>query len=359
MGFRHRPMLGTPRRWSRLLVGRGLASASIPPTITSSATPSIAEGTTAVVTVTATGGQTPYTFSISGGADQALFTINSSTGALAFLVAPDYEAPGDAGANNVYNLTVRVASAGGAYAEQNIAVTVTDVFDFTPADLTGLAWWMDPNSEVYSDSGTTPVAADGTVYGWVCQAAAGNRFDQSTAGNRPQYKVGANGKPFVRFDANSKFLTMSNPVGLPQGNSVRSFSIGMKASDWNFAFSYGDAASNASFALDLVSPGGNVRIVGFFNDTVITGIVGSTSAWLVLDCTYDGDTLSLRVNGGTPVTAATGDFNTDDVIAEINRFVGVANGAVMDMTHLVMTNTVMSTTELNNLVTYIQAAEPT
>jgi len=99
------------------------------PEITSSAAPSIVEGNTAVLTVTATRGQTPYTFSISG-TDSALFSINSSTGALAFLVAPDYAAPGDAGANNVYNLTVRVASVGGAYAEQAVAVTVTETYLF-------------------------------------------------------------------------------------------------------------------------------------------------------------------------------------------------------------------------------------
>ncbi len=120
---------------SILLIGAGSSSsdssglASSPPTITSSATFSINENTTAVGTVTATGGQTPYTFSISGGADSALFTINSLTGVLAFLVAPNYEAPGDAGTNNVYNVTVRVTPDSGGYAEQAVAVTVLDVFD--------------------------------------------------------------------------------------------------------------------------------------------------------------------------------------------------------------------------------------
>ena len=48
------------------------------------------------------------TYSISGGADAAQFAINASTGALSFLAAPDYETPTDAGANNVYDVTVQV-----------------------------------------------------------------------------------------------------------------------------------------------------------------------------------------------------------------------------------------------------------
>ena len=66
------------------------------------------------------------TYSISGGADSALFSINGTTGALSFNAAPNYEAPTDAGANNVYDVTVR-ASDGTFAATQAIAVTVTNV----------------------------------------------------------------------------------------------------------------------------------------------------------------------------------------------------------------------------------------
>ena len=62
----------------------------------------MAENSTAVTTVTATdpdAGAT-VTFSVVGGADQNMFTINAATGALSFVTAPDFEAPTDAGANN-------------------------------------------------------------------------------------------------------------------------------------------------------------------------------------------------------------------------------------------------------------------
>ena len=69
-----------------------------------------AENQTAVTTVTSTdvdGGAAAY--SITGGADQALFTINARTGVLSFVAAPNFEVPTDAGANNVYDVTVQVA----------------------------------------------------------------------------------------------------------------------------------------------------------------------------------------------------------------------------------------------------------
>jgi trimeric autotransporter adhesin len=93
----------------------------------------VAENSSAVATVTSTdidGGTAVY--SIIGGADAALFTINASTGGLAFIAAPDHEAPTDAGADNVYDVTVQVSDGAGGTDTQAIAVTVTPVNDNAP-----------------------------------------------------------------------------------------------------------------------------------------------------------------------------------------------------------------------------------
>ena len=97
------------------------------PMITSPATASVAEGTTTVLTVTATDADagTTLTYSVSGGADRALFSINQTSGALAFATAPDFEAPGSANNSNVYEVAVR-ASDGTNSDTQTITVTVTD-----------------------------------------------------------------------------------------------------------------------------------------------------------------------------------------------------------------------------------------
>ena len=94
----------------------------------------VAENTTAVTTVTATDADAgaTLTYSIIGGADAAMFTIDGTTGALTFITAPDFETPTDAGGNNVYDVTVQVSD-GTLTDTQAIAVTVTNVNDDAPA----------------------------------------------------------------------------------------------------------------------------------------------------------------------------------------------------------------------------------
>jgi Ca2+-binding RTX toxin-like protein len=110
------------------------AAENVPPAITSNdggdnAVVSIAENTTAVTTVMATDPDAGHTlnYSIVAGADAGLFTIDPISGALSFLSAPDYEKPTDAGANNVYNVTVQVSDGNGGIDTQAIAITVQDV----------------------------------------------------------------------------------------------------------------------------------------------------------------------------------------------------------------------------------------
>ena len=76
-----------------------------------------------------------FNFSLTGGVDQSLFTINPTTGVLSFVNAPDFEAPADSNADNIYNLEVRVTDIVGLTATQTIAVTVTDVSDTFGVDL--------------------------------------------------------------------------------------------------------------------------------------------------------------------------------------------------------------------------------
>ena len=64
---------------------------------------SVAENTTAVTTVSTSDpdAEAVLSYALVGGADAAQFVIDAATGALAFLAAPDFEAPTDADGNNV------------------------------------------------------------------------------------------------------------------------------------------------------------------------------------------------------------------------------------------------------------------
>ena len=95
-------------------------------TITSGATASVVENGTAVAIVSAVDGDgDPVSFSIAGGADAARFAIDSATGALSFVAAPDFEAPGDSNSDNVYEVVVS-ASDGSLSSSKSLAVTVTN-----------------------------------------------------------------------------------------------------------------------------------------------------------------------------------------------------------------------------------------
>ena len=68
------------------------------------------------------------TYSISGGADAALFTVDPVTGVVSFINAPDFEAPGDADGDNNYQITLRISD-GSLSQDRNVTVRVTDVGD--------------------------------------------------------------------------------------------------------------------------------------------------------------------------------------------------------------------------------------
>ena len=92
------------------------------------------EGGTAVTTATASDVDAAgsLSWSIVGGADAARFTIDATTGVLAFAQASDHEAPLDVGGDNVY--TVRIQVSDGVQATwQDLLVTVRDLNDNAPA----------------------------------------------------------------------------------------------------------------------------------------------------------------------------------------------------------------------------------
>ncbi|MBU8540642.1 M10 family metallopeptidase C-terminal domain-containing protein [Falsiroseomonas tokyonensis] len=62
-----------------------------------------------------------------GGTDAALFDIDTITGAVTFKAAPDFEAPADAGGNNVYDITVTATDGTLSSEPLAVAITVTNV----------------------------------------------------------------------------------------------------------------------------------------------------------------------------------------------------------------------------------------
>ena len=92
---------------------------------------SVAENQTAVTQMTAS---ESVTWTISGGADAALFQI-ATDGTITFVSAPDYEAPGDANTDNDHVLILTATDPSSNAASQTLTVSVTDVNDSLPGEV--------------------------------------------------------------------------------------------------------------------------------------------------------------------------------------------------------------------------------
>ena len=137
-----------------------------PPAITSdgggaTAAVNVAENTTAVTTVTADDPDNTPTFSIVGGADQALFAIDATSGALTFLAAPDFEQPADNGHDNGYEVVVS-ATDSDLTDTQTIDVTVTNVAGVT---IKGTGGADTVNADTTVDGQPGPTGEEDTIKG--------------------------------------------------------------------------------------------------------------------------------------------------------------------------------------------------
>ncbi|MEP4196907.1 MAG: Ig-like domain-containing protein [Aliishimia sp.] len=96
---------------------------------------SLEENLTDVMTLTASDVDAGdvLSFGVAGGADASLFQVDPNSGALSFVNAPDFEAPGDTTGDNIYNLVVSVTD-GQAIRLRVAKVTVTD----DPAEIAGV-----------------------------------------------------------------------------------------------------------------------------------------------------------------------------------------------------------------------------
>ena len=71
------------------------------------------------------------TWSLVGTVDDDLFNIDPVTGTVTFKSAPDFEAPGDVGLDNTYNITIAITDTAGNTATQAVEVIVADVEEDT------------------------------------------------------------------------------------------------------------------------------------------------------------------------------------------------------------------------------------
>jgi VCBS repeat-containing protein len=176
---------------SQLLSVAVLPSNLHAPSITSASAVDVTENSATVVQVTAQDLDVPVqrlSFTLQGGADAALFSIDTDTGELRFLQAPDHEQPLDADQDNLYEVSVLVSD-GLLSTQQNLLVRVLDANDQAPVFTGGAAFVVAENTQAVTvlsavDADATPPVG-GLVYGLVAgQDAASFVVDAATGALR-------------------------------------------------------------------------------------------------------------------------------------------------------------------------------
>jgi len=231
------------------------------PVFTSAVSSSVAENSTTAYTATATDpdpGDTP-TFSIAGGADAALFSIDSATGVVSFVSAPDFETPGDANGDNDYQITIR-ATDGANTTDQSITISVTDEND---------------NSPVFSSAATASVAENQTS-AYDADATDGD------AGTTLTYSISGTDSALFNIDATTGVVTF---ISAPDFQTP-SDSDGNN--DYEFTVTASDGANTTDQAV-------TVSVTEVDENADVPGD-SSTNVNLLVGNTYDGE---LEVLGDT------------------------------------------------------------
>ena len=160
------------------------------PSVTSATALTVAEGATAVATLTAIDADTgaeSLTWSIPGGADAPKFAITTD-GALSFAMAKDFENPDDSGGDGTYEVTVQVSD-GVRSSTADLRVTLIDVNEAPTADAGNDQQDVAQGATVtLAATGTDPDAGDTLTYAWA-----------QTSGDN--VTLSATGTATVTFDA--------------------------------------------------------------------------------------------------------------------------------------------------------------
>jgi len=233
------------------------------PVITSGASASVAENTSTSTVVydgaanDADGSSLTYSLT---GTDAARFSINGSNGDVTFLASPNFEAPTDAGANNVYDIVLNVND-GVANTTKAVSITVTDVVEVVDSnnnDTVGSGLPQNTSSTSGNDTLVGSSSAD--------SIAGGNGADTIYGGDGADTLDGGNGNDVIYGQGGNDSL-----AGGPADDTIYGGSGNDTVSDANGVnFLYGGDGNDS-----IVGGSGVDRIYGGFGADTLTGANGN------------------------------------------------------------------------------------
>ena len=276
------------------------------PAITSAATFPVAENVAAVGTVAATDDDASDSitgYAITGGADQALFSIDTTTGALTFKNAPNFEDPKDVAStdpandagNNAYIVVVSATSGAGdreMTADQTITVTVTD--DETEAPSA-------PSAPTISG-----VTATGFTVTWTAPENAG----PAITGYAVQYREGTSG---TWTDAGHSGTTLT--VAVTGLSPATEYEVQVQATNDEGTGAWSASATATTAAAPGVTVSESALPVPEAGSATYTVVLDAapTAAVTILAAKAEGDDADLTVSPAT-LTFTTGDWSTAQTV---------------------------------------------
>ncbi|WP_080579286.1 beta strand repeat-containing protein [Sinorhizobium fredii] len=314
----------------------------------------VGENNSDVTTVVAIGGQANGTlsYSIVGGADQADFQIDETSGVLRFVVSPDFEATSDEDGDNIYEVVVQASDAQGGVDTQILTVSVSNTNDTAP---------------LFSSGSTASLAenATGTVYD-------ADASDSDNLGSLTYLLSGTDAALFD-IDAANGTVTFKSPPDFENPADAD----GDNVYDIVVTASHGVLATNHNVAISVANTlggtfngnGSNNVITGTDEEDTIRGLGGAdTLSGLAGDDIVDGgngddvlnggdgdDTLlggigRDRINGGAGGDAMEGGAGNDSyVVSDASDVVTELAGAGTDTVETILAASVLAA-NVENLV---------
>ena len=178
------------------------------------------ENSTAITTIAATDADAdPLAYSLDGGSDLSLFTIDPASGALSFNSAPDFEAPQDQNSDNTYQITI-TASDGEHQSSQELAITVTNVNEAPAFTETSVALATAENNSSFTHTVAAAIDPD---------------QDQTLA-----YQLSGDDQSAFTLDPDTRaltFITTPNYESAKDQNSDNTYQITITATDGEYSAS--------------------------------------------------------------------------------------------------------------------------
>ncbi len=254
-------------------------------------------------------------YSISGGADAALFAIDETTGVLSFLAPPDFENPDDANVDNVYDVQVSLTDAGNS----------TQTIDLCPQvmDVSGLALNyqiqdLDPNDYTLVRNGES-IEIREAVSGNVVSSSAANDTSlvQITgSANANRLVVDFAGGPLagvIEFDGGGPTSDPGDSLELVGGSADTIVHVLSDASSGDIEIAFADAFGSVTVTYTGLEPiidnlsavdrvfsfEGGAETITLADDAVVGDGFVTIDSNLSESVTFASPSHSLRINSGS------------------------------------------------------------